>query len=462
MARVTEAKRRFFKERTVKYMSGKTISYVLGDGSMAHNNREFYAKNVDPGRTHLNRTYVKQDIDEAYDVCFKKALDDYNSKQKRRDRRKDDYMSEIRHSRNGEKIFYENVVQIGDMYDTGVVGADGEVTADATQAMEILDQYARTFMERNPNLYVFNMVLHMDEATPHLHIDYIPVAHGYKTGLETRNSLTKAYQQMGIPRAKNKIENETSMWHIREREYLTELARERGLDITVKGVERPGLSLPEYKEAMSEIEGIKEKTAELQIINEGLITEKEELRLDVAAATPVRDEIVQEAEEAEARVREANEILDGDIFTQNTLQEKYLKLAADAVAEDPEKPVAQKIKNAFGQETGYVKVAESDWKKMLRIFRVTRTKEKAVDAMAKDMAAKDTKIRQLSEKIDKCKEFLKRHNLLEAFEEFITPKVQKKERVSLKSKLAEKKIVIAEQDTFNRVETQQKKHEIAI
>ena len=114
----------------------------------------------------------------------------------------------------------------------------------------------------------------MDEATPHLHIDYIPVAHGYKTGLETRNSLTKAYQQMGIPRAKNKLENETSMWHIREREYLTELARERGIEITVKGVDRPGLSLPEYKAAMTEVEKYKEKTAELQIINAELTAEK--------------------------------------------------------------------------------------------------------------------------------------------------------------------------------------------
>ena len=445
-------------------MAGKTISFVLGRGNMNHNNRKFYKENVDPERTHLNKSYVVQTLKAAYKECFGQALDNYNAKQKRKDRRKDDYISEIKRSGNGEKVFYENVVQIGDMYDTGIVGPDGEITVDAKTAAEILDEYARTFQERNPNLYVFNMVLHMDEATPHLHIDYIPVAHGYKTGLETRNSLTKAYQQMGIPRAKNKLENETSMWHIREREYLTELARERGIEIIVKGVDRPGLSLPEYKAAMTEVEEYKEKTAELQIVNAGLTAEKEELQLDVKAAEMARDDLIKEAEDAESRVQKAQEILDGDILTKNTLQEKYLKLADDAVANDSDKPVAQKIRNALGQETGYVKVAEADWKKMLRIFRVTRTKDKAIEEMAKDMVTKDSKIKTLTGRLDKCKEFLQKHNLFEAFKEFIKPKEQKRERVSIHERMAEKKIILAEQEPFRKAQEkdQHKKQQIAI
>ena len=445
-------------------MAGKTISFVLGRGNMNHNNRKFYTENVDPERTYLNKSYVVQPLKVAYKECFGQALDNYNAKQKRKDRRKDDYISEIKHSGNGEKVFYENVVQIGDMYDTGIVDPDGEIAVDAKTAAEILDEYARTFQKRNPNLYVFNMVLHMDEATPHLHIDYIPVAHGYKTGLETRNSLSKAYQQMGIPKAKNKLENETSMWHIRERKYLTELARDRGIEITVKGVDRPGLSLPEYKEAMSEVEEYKEKTAELQIVNAGLTAEKKELQLDVKAAEMTRDDLIKDAEEAETRVQKAQEILDEDVFEKNTLQEKYLKLAADAVADDPEKPVAQKIRNAFGQETGYVKVSESDWKKMLKIFRVTKTKDKAVEKMAKDMVDKEAKIKQLTDRLDKCREFLQKHNLFEAFKEFIRPKEQKRERVSIHERMAEKKIILADQQPFRKAQEkdQHKKQQIAI
>ena len=100
-------------------------------------------------------------------------------------------------------------------------------------AIEILEQYAKTFQERNPNLYLFNCVMHLDEATPHLHIDYIPVAHGYKTGMETRNSLTKALQQMGFAKAVSKKENETVAWQQREPAYLTDLCREKGIDIEV-------------------------------------------------------------------------------------------------------------------------------------------------------------------------------------------------------------------------------------
>lgn len=157
-------------------------------------------------------------------------------------------------------------------------------------------------------------------------------------------------------------------------------------------------------------------------------------------------------------------ILDGDIFEKNTLQEKYLKLAADAVADDPEKPVAQKIRNALGQDTGYVKVSESDWKKMLRIFRVTKTKDKAVEEMAKDMVSKDSKIKLLTDRLDKCKEFLQRHNLFEAFKEFIKPKEQKKERVSVRAKMAENKIILANQEPFRRIQEQDqhKKQQIAI
>ena len=254
------------------------------------------------------------------------------------------------------------------------------------------------------------------------------------------------------------------MWHIREREYLTELARERGIEITVKGVDRPGLSLPEYKAAMTEVEEYKEKTAELQIVNAGLTAEKEELQLDVKAAEMARDDLIKEAEDAESRVQKAQEILDGDILTKNTLQEKYLKLSDDAVANDSDKPVAQKIRNALGQETGYVKVAEADWKKMLRIFRVTRTKDKAVKEMAKDMVTKDSKIKMLTDRLDKCKEFLQKHNLFEAFKEFIKPKEQKRERVSIHERMAEKKIILAEQEPFRKAQEkdQHKKQQIAI
>ena len=214
---------------------------------------------------------------------------------------------------------------------------------------------------------------------------------------------------------------------------------------------------------MSEVGELKEKSAELQIVNAALTADNDELKLDVKAAEKTRDDFIKEAEDAESRVQKAQEILDGDIFTKNTLQEKYLKLADEAVANDPDKPVAQQIMS-FGKPTGFVKVKEDDWKKMLRIFRVTRTKDKAIEKMAKDMADKDSKIKFLTDRLDRCKEFLQQHNLFEAFKEFIKPKEQKKERVSVYAKMAENKIVLVDQEPFRKAQEQnrQKKQQIAI
>ena len=125
--------------------------------------------------------------------------------------------------------------------------------------------------------------------------------------------------------------------------------------------------------------------------------------------------------------------------------------------------MAQQIMS-FGKPTGFVKVKEDDWKKMLRIFRVTRTKDKAVEKMAKAMADKDSKIKFLTDRLDKCKEFLQKHNLFDAFSEFIKPKEQKRERVSVHAKMAQNKIILADQEPFRRTQEQDqhKKQQIAI
>ena len=226
------------RRKKVKRLGAKTISFPKGKGHLTHNNREFISNNVVPERTVWNRIYIQESLEQAYEKCFGQALRDYNVAQKRKDRRKENYLKEIENSGNKEKTFYENIVQIGKKDDTPVVGADGKLTEEAKAAIEILEQYAKTFQERNPNLYLFNCVMHLDEATPHLHIDYIPVANGYKTGMKTRNSLTKALQQMGFAKAVSKKENETVAWQQRERTYLTELCQEKGIDVEVLGVQR--------------------------------------------------------------------------------------------------------------------------------------------------------------------------------------------------------------------------------
>ena len=117
---------------------GKTISFVKGKGSISHNNRDFIAENVDRNRTAWNVEYIKQPIREAYNQLFGEAIAEYNAKQKRKDRQVTDYLKDIKNSGNGEKQFYEIVVQIGKKDDTGVLDSEGNLSVDAKAASEIL------------------------------------------------------------------------------------------------------------------------------------------------------------------------------------------------------------------------------------------------------------------------------------------------------------------------------------
>ena len=212
-------------------MKAKTISHCQGKGSLSHNNRTFKPKNVDSSRTPHNITFVKMPIAEAYDKCFAEAVERYNARQKRSDRRiRDGYFryafshapcNNVIVASDKRKSFYEDIVQIGCKNDTGVG------TPDAQLAAECLSEYMKGFSERNPNFFVFNAVLHMDEATPHLHIDYIPIGH-YKRGVDTQNGLAQALKEMGYGEGENTI----SRWRTAECNVLTEICRSHGIEIS--------------------------------------------------------------------------------------------------------------------------------------------------------------------------------------------------------------------------------------
>lgn len=153
----------------------RTISAEVGKGSVNHNSRKFKAANVDPDRTHLNVEYCNEPIKQVYHKLFDEALERYNAKQTRSDRRIENYYEKIRAGKQ-EKPFHELIIQIGNRDDTGSETEIGE------QAKVALDEYFQGFRERNPNLYVFSAHLHMDEATPHIHIDFVPFTTGSKRG----------------------------------------------------------------------------------------------------------------------------------------------------------------------------------------------------------------------------------------------------------------------------------------
>ncbi|MGN0588668.1 MAG: plasmid recombination protein [Ruminiclostridium sp.] len=244
-------------------MSAKTISHCQGKGSLTHNNRTFKPKNVDSSRSSQNVTFVKIPISVAYDKCFAEAVERYNAKQKRPDRRiKDGYFryvfshapsNNVITAPDNRKSFYEDVVQIGDKNNTGID------TADAETAAKCLTEYMQGFSERNPNFFVFNAVLHMDEATPHLHIDYIPLGH-YKRWVDTQNGLAQALKEMGYGEGENTI----NRWRLAERDVLAEICRKHGIEIaeTKKG-RGYTYTVEQYKQHRDTIANLEQQETEL-------------------------------------------------------------------------------------------------------------------------------------------------------------------------------------------------------
>lgn len=225
--------------------------------SLNHNNREFRPKNADISRTPDNITFVKEPIAAAYEKLFGAAVERYNAKQKRSDRKiKNGYYEyQFNHkisqnvvtSPDKRKSFYEDVVQIGTMNDTAVG------TVDAETAKKCLTEYMEDFQRRNPNFYVFNAVLHMDEATPHLHIDYIPVGH-YKRGIDTQNGIAQALKEMGYGEGKDAI----AKWRKSECGILREICIRKGIEISEPKKSRGySYSVDEYKVHKKEIECLK-------------------------------------------------------------------------------------------------------------------------------------------------------------------------------------------------------------
>ena len=217
----------------------RTISVMVGRGSVNHNSRKFHAKNTDPEPSHLNVTYCRENIKAVYHELFDEALERYNAKQTRADRKIENYYEKIRSGKQ-EKPFHEIILQVGNRDDMSADSEEGQLAA------AVLDEYMKAFQERNPNLRVFSAHLHMDEATPHLHIDFVPFTTGSKRGLDTRVSLKQALAAQGF-KGGTRGDTEWSQWVRSEKEQLSAVMERHGIEWEDKGTHDKHLSVLDYK-----------------------------------------------------------------------------------------------------------------------------------------------------------------------------------------------------------------------
>ena len=241
----------------------RTISAMVGKGSVNHNSRKFKAENVDGSRTHLNIDYCHENIKTVYHKLFDEALERYNSKQTRADRKIENYYEKIRNSKQ-EKPFHELILQIGDRENMSSESENGAL------ARQILDEYYRGFQERNPQLKVFSAHLHMDEATPHLHIDFVPFTTGSKRGLDTRVSLKQALAAQGF-KGGTRGDTEWNQWISAEKSALAFVMERHGIQWEHKGTHEKHMSVLDYKK--------QEREKEIAVLDNQLAEKKDEFHV---------------------------------------------------------------------------------------------------------------------------------------------------------------------------------------
>lgn len=329
----------------------RTISFMTGKGSVNHNSRKFHAKNTDPERSCLNVEYCNENVKDVYHELFDEALARYNEKQTRSDRRIDDYYEKIRSGKQ-EKPFHEIILQIGDKDNMGAKTENGQLAA------KVLDKYMRDFQRRNPTLRVFSAYLHMDEATPHLHIDFVPYTTGSKRGLDTRVSLKQALSALGF-KGGTRRETERNQWVAYEKEQLAAVMLEHGIEWEKKGTHEKHLSVLDFekKERAKEVAELeqsisdgKERLSDLQIQQRKVEQETEQIRQD---GEVIRQEVSELSEtsnllkEQAATLAEDNEKLLSD---NEKLEKQQKKLQQEIEKMVQSKAVMEQNIHAYDEE----------------------------------------------------------------------------------------------------------------
>ena len=258
---------------------------------------------------------------------FDEALAEFNAKQKRKDRFIENYYEKIRDGKQ-EKTFYEVIFQVGNREDMSAEGENAEL------AKTILDKFYRSFLERNPQLHVYSAHLHMDEATPHLHINFVPFSQGNKRGLETQVSLKGALKAQGIV-GSGRSDTEWNRWIEKEKEACAISMERYGVEWNYLGTHKEHLSVLEYKkqERIKEVQQLEEKQERLQEnveqVEENIREGEREAENAWVEVTEARKEVADIRQEIAVAKEELQEIKDNIQEEKQTLQFEVEEIKQD-------------------------------------------------------------------------------------------------------------------------------------
>ena len=422
----------------------RTISFMNGKGSIGHNTRSFIADNVDASRTKNNITLIHEDIKQVYHKLFDKALDEYNAKQKRKDRQIKSYYEKISRSKQ-EKLFYEVIVQIGNKDDTGVGSSAAEV------ATWVLKDYVKMFQLRNPQLYVIGAYIHLDEETPHLHLNFVPWVSGCKRGLETKTSLKAALATRGFA-SEGKGNTEWKQWAEAEKDYIALIMRRYGIDWKKKNTHNQHLSVLDYKkqERVKEVAALEEELEGAQVVlelkEERIESLKKEIEDKHVSIRKEQSEAQKMLDDTKAETRKL-QLETTDLRLKNSeLRLEYYDNLDQLADKQKEIEAAQKeadkwmmIMDTAKWQTEQVQMKLEEAKRLKKellgvVDGDDYLKEQVIELRYQNQMLREEN-RSLKDKLEKAYEFMKQFviggmNLLEKFLEWIGEKVKdvKKEK----------------------------------
>lgn len=224
--------------------------------NIRHNNRELTEKefmsdahkHIQREKSKYNIQIFKRDIKDVYHELFDDALNTYNAKQKRKDRKIDDYYKHVQKSKNLD-LQREFIVTVGNKADWEKLSFE-----EKQEVGEALKRYVVDFNERHDNMTIYNAIVHLDESgAPHAHFNVVPTANGYKNGLSVQPSFRKALEQEGFgPSGREQFK----AFRDAEIHRLHEFVHEIGIDRKA-GQTNDIKDMREYKDAMEYIENRK-------------------------------------------------------------------------------------------------------------------------------------------------------------------------------------------------------------
>lgn len=354
-------------------MPKKTLSVHNGSTANQDHNRRNpkttdQMSHIDHNLSSQNEVWKDIPVREAYKQIFQAAVDDYNARQSRSDRKINNYYNHVQNDSRRHTV-YEAIVQIGDKRDTGL-HADTE--------MACIREYYDNWEQRNPNLYICGAYLHRDEATVHLHLDYIPVAHGYTRGMHTQNGLVRALGEQGIYKQGRRTAQ--MQWQDRERQVLERIARNHGIEIHHPDNQRQHMSTDLYKQSRT----IAQKELEISRITATLADRQQtlsDLQSAVSAEQQTYTELTGRLEHARQALRSYEQLQQAYNTLQrdyNACAERYNRLiqASDTLTGD-NKPKHRKI-----PLTGNYSVPEADYKIMYADHQLADTYRQQIDCIA--------------------------------------------------------------------------------